>query len=198
MANISKYPTAASQTGTGFFDSLSNILLNDDANTYITFTGTGLSPQVTCSDFNFDIPLLSTVEGIIVSIDRNASANSRIRDDSIYLAGSFYNTISEDKSTGSYWSSNQGVNSFGSPSDTWNADSAVTGSNINSLSVSFRCENTYEFTSPYTTVTAYIDYVQVTVYYTVKGLKYSTTSINNVFYGNTEIKKIYYGTTQIK
>jgi hypothetical protein len=63
---------------------------------------------------------------------------------------------------------------------------------INNLELYFTCRNTN-----YSSATGYIDYVKATVYYSIDGVKFSTSSLADIRGGSTQIQRIYHGSNQV-
>ena len=194
MANVSKFPTSFTQTNTGgvpSWSNISNMEANDGSVSTIVLSEGELSQFFWAKDFNFGISPLATIDGIVFSMERFASSSNSIRDNGLHL---YTNSllISDNKSASAYWSTSNGVETFGSPSDLWGRVGGISAELVNSLEFRYRCSS-----AGYGSNTGSVDYVEATVYYSIDGVKFSTSSLANITHGSTQIQKIYHGSNQI-
>lgn len=154
-----------------------------------------VSDYLRADQFAFSIPSMATIDGIICSVERKASAASSIRDYAVQMLknGTIPAGSNDKKDTSVYWSTTEGTVSYGSPTDLWGASWTPTDINSSTTGFAIRCD----YIPAYSTATASVDYMSMTVYYTVDGIKFGSTSFGAVYYGSTEIKAVYYGSTQI-
>ena len=136
------------------------------------------SKDLDCTNFGFNLPAGATINGITASIERYGSG--QVADLSIKLlngdgAGG---ESAQDKSTGTIWGA-EGVTTFGSPTDTWGESWTASEVNSSNFGVRIQCEG---ITGDYDADTAYIDHVQITVYFS-----------SNIKAGNLEVKEIRVG-----
>jgi len=175
-----------------------NITSSD--NTYATATLTSGADTVRISDyiradaFNFDIPAMATIDGIVGRIERKAGTANSITDwiVNILKNGSIPGG-SDDKASATVWSTTEGFVSYGSPSDLWGTTWTPADINNDGTGFAMRCE----YTGAYSGDVAYVDSMDMTVYYTVNGLKFGTSSISRAYVGNREVTAIYHGPNQI-
>ena len=194
MANVSKFPTSFTQTNTGgvpSWSNISNMEANDGSVSTIVLSEGELSQYFWAKDFNFGISPLATIDGIVFSMERFASSSNSIRDNGLHLYTKGL-LISDNKSTSAYWSTSNGVETFGSPSDLWGRVGGISAELVNSLEFRYRCSS-----AGYGSNTGSVDYVEATVYYSIDGVKFSTSSLANITHGSTQIQKIYHGSNQI-
>lgn len=176
-----------------------NITAKDNTYAAVSLTygsaTTSVSVYLRADQFGFSIPSTATIDGIVCTVQRYASSASTIRDYAVQLLknGSVPSGSDDKKDTGTYWSTSEGDVSYGSPSDLWNATWSPSDINNTGTGFAVRCE----YVPAYGGASAYIDSMEMTVYYTVDGIKFGTTSVAKAYYGSTEIKAVYYGTTQI-
>ncbi|KKL75966.1 hypothetical protein LCGC14_2049620, partial [marine sediment metagenome] len=116
--------------------------------------------------FGFDIPTEATsIDGIIVEIDRYAQNSNSTRDKSIrlWLTSS---PVGDDKKTALWWDTidDDVNNTYGALDDNWGA-AGLSASDINSagFGIEISAENVGS------TNTAYIDHVRIKIYYTMPG-----------------------------
>lgn len=118
------------------------------------------------TNFNFAIPSNATIDGIQVSMNRYASANSGldyVQDNSVKLVKGGVVTGNEKASAGNWSTTTSTVVNYGGASDLWGTTwtpSEINASNFGVvLSALVSRDNG--------TVTANVDYVSITVYYTI-------------------------------
>ncbi|MFC4476639.1 gliding motility-associated C-terminal domain-containing protein [Flavobacterium chungangensis] len=159
----------------------SRVNSNDSSYASATVSSGGNITVVTRSlqgtDFDFNIPSNATITGIQVTIGRyssTASSTVNVKDNVVSLikAGT---VIGENKSiTGSNWpiSSTSAAN-YGGSSDLWNT--TWTPADINNANFGIALSASITRTSN-NDITAYVDYMQITVNYTIGGIEWYTTS----------------------
>ena len=194
MANVSKFPTSITQTNSvdiPSWSNISNMQANDGSVSTIVLSEGDVSQFFFAKDFNFGISPLATIDGIVFSMERFASSSNTIRDDTLNL---YTNNmlLSDNKSSSAYWSTSNGVATFGSPSDLWGRVGGISADLVNILEFRYRCSS-----NGYGSNTGSVDYVEATVYYSIDGVKFSTSSLANIRHGSTQIQKIYHGSNQI-
>ncbi|KKM15813.1 hypothetical protein LCGC14_1692250, partial [marine sediment metagenome] len=115
------------------------------------------------TDFRFDIPTEATsIDGIIVEIDRYAQNSNSIRDKSIRLR-LISGPVGDDKKTASWWDiiDDDVNNTYGALDNDWNAGLSVSDINNINFGIDISAENIGSSN------TAYIDHVRVKIYYTM-------------------------------
>lgn len=193
MASQQNSPSVGTSGPTGTAWTTPNLITASD-NSYASCSipSLGETAELRATGFNFSIPIASTIDGVVVSIERKASAGSSIRDYQVSLlsggvsaGGTVYNDLA-------YWGTTDVTQSYGSPGDLWAL--SLTPAFINSAG--FGAYLIVQSES-YSSITAYVDHIQITVYYTLSGLEYGTTNVGDIYYGTTKIQKVYYGTTEV-
>ena len=173
-----------------------NITASDDSYASVDLTLTNTTSQaLQATNFGFGIPPHATIDGILCTFERKASAESVIRDNHVYLIYS-NNLLGDNKvSAPAYWLTTEGDVTFGSPSDQWGA--TLTPSIVNDSSFGVLIDAQY-YSAYAGTETAYVDRIYITVYYTVDFLcGWGSGSISKIYYGSTQVSKVYYGTTRV-
>lgn len=166
-------PGTAATVGTEVWNNPNNIKLIDGTlATSIMSCSPGTDDatgDITASNFGFSIPGSSTIVGVQVTINRNSNISapqSHTKDILIQLTNS--GVIGDNKAALTVnWPGVLGVASYGGASDNWNASLTPTIVNSAGFGVVIAAIGTttnINGGSP-VTVTAGIDYVQVTVYY---------------------------------
>ncbi len=140
-----------------------------DDNNFATATVSNTNPRTSdylqATNFGFSIPTGATINGIQVQIMRMSSSNAggnSLNDADLYLmkAGSI---TGSDKATGTDWPTSMGSASYGSTSDLWGASWTAEDINNPNFGVSLSAFNQ----STGDTRTASVDYIQITVTYTI-------------------------------
>jgi hypothetical protein len=179
-------------TGTAW-TSPGNITASDNTYASVTLNGTSAisSECLVAQDFGFEINGMATILGIVVNVERKASANGYIRDNSVYLIknGNYHGN---NKSVGTYWTTTEGDAVYGSPTDLWG--SSLLPEDIRSPTFGFMIQATYQ-NAYFTPATAYVDAIEMTIYYEQPKLYYGTTEVKRIFFGSAEVRKIAYGST---
>ena len=194
MANVSKFPTSAQSLSGPLiaWSNSNNITADDGSVASVTLSSSQQTNPLIASGFNFDISPLATIDGLVISMERYASLSNSIRD--LVSRLSAYNgsiLLSDSNAALTYWSTTNGVVTFGSPSDLWGRI-GMSVEIINNMELYFQCRN-----PSYSSATGYVDYVKATVYYSIDGVKFSTSSLADIRDGSTQIQKIYHGSNQV-
>ena len=173
-----------------------NIISSNNVYATVNLSNTNTSAQaLVATNFGFDIPIHSTIDGIVATFQRKASADNVIRDSHIYLVHN--NTlIGNNKiSAPAYWSTVEGDVSFGGPADNWGA--TLTSSIVQDSSFGVLTDAIWQ--NAYTgTEIASVDSVVITLYYTVNYWnKYGSSNIGKIYYGATQVARVYYGSTRV-
>ena len=176
-----------------------NILASDNTYTSATLSYgsvlTEVSDYIRADYFGFDIPEFATIDGIVCSLERKASAANVIQDYivSILKNGTVPAGSDDKKYTLGYWPSFDATLNYGSASDLWGT--TWTPADINNVLFGFGIRA--EYMPAYGSATAYVDYMSITVYYTLNDIKYGVTGVGRIYHGSTIVQAIYHGTTQI-
>lgn len=154
-----------------------------------------ISNTLKATNFGFSIPSLANIDGIICTVERKASSDNAITDYTVRIVknGTVPDGSDDKKDDINFWSTVEGDVSYGSPSDLWNT--TWTPSDINSSNFGFqiRCE----YIPAYSSASASVDLMYITVYYSIGQIKFSTENISKIYFGNTEIVSVYYGQSKI-
>jgi hypothetical protein len=126
------------------------------------------SNYLKATNFGFAIPSNATVEGIVVNVDRSSSQVNTVTETEVKLlkAGTI---VGNNAATSNYWPTSLTVASYGSSSGLWGTTWSYSDINDTNFGVVLATVS-----SP-TGKTAYVDYVSITVYYSV--LVYLASSI---------------------
>lgn len=144
--------------GSNNWTNVTNITASDDA--YATCALTATSHYAKGDNFGFSIPSGATIDGIVVEWELSKTGTGNVFVDQIKIVkgGTVGSTDKTDLST---FATTDTVKSFGGASDLWGetwTDSDINASNFGCVLSCFKITGT---------PTARIDYVRVTVYYTV-------------------------------
>jgi hypothetical protein len=113
---------------------------------------------------NFDfsaIPDGSTIDGILVEIERKASVASRLQDYRVQLLDASGNLVGANKGSSTYYTTSDVVASYGNATDTWSASPTAAMVKDADFGVVLSTKNAVSGT-----VTASVDFIRITIYYT--------------------------------
>lgn len=157
--------SGATSGGTG--DAWTNpgrIIANDNSYTSATIADNSSSENLLATNFGFSIPTTATITGIEVTIGRYSSSPNKIYDNNVQLlvGGSATGTNKALSST-TYWPTTETAATYGSTTDLWGATLTPAIINASNFGVLFDANNNNNGTAR----TAYVDYIQISVTYTL-------------------------------
>ena len=170
-----------------------NITSSNNAYATVVLNGTSAttSEVLLATNFGFEITGMGTILGIVASFERKASLSDHIKDGAIYLIknGNYHGN---NKSLGSYWTTTEGVVSFGSPTDLWGSSLLPEDVRATNFGVMIQCtyQNAY-----FTAATASVDHIEMTIHYEEPAVYYGGTRVKRIFRGTAEVRKASYGST---
>lgn len=173
-----------------------NITASDNSYASVAVSNTNTtSENLQATNFGFNLPLHSTVDGVICTFERKASTADTLRENHLYLIHNNSLLGSNKISSPVFWSTTEADVSYGSPTDKW-------GATLNSTIIndsSFGVLTDVQYYSAYAgTETAYVDRVYITVYYTLNFMcGWGSNTISSIKYGTTSVAKVYYGTIRV-
>jgi len=150
-------------------------------NVYATRSGGrlgGLSHYLKATNFSMGVPAGATINGILVQIERKASA-AGIADVRVRIVKATGAYGSEDKSAGA-WSTSEAYYSYGGSGDKWSE--AWTAANINDSDFGVGLAISAD-----PAIVASVDHIRIKVYYTVAGTNIEI-NIADVWKDVTEIQ----------
>lgn len=173
-----------------------NITASDNSYATVALSDTNTtSESLEATNFGFNVPLHSTIDGVLCTFERKASAASVIRDNHVHLIHNGSTISTNFIAAPLFWSTTEGDVTFGSPTDTWGA--TLNSSIINSSSFGVLIDAQY-YSAYSGTETAYVDRVYITVYYTLNFMcGWGSNTISAIKYGTTSVTKVYYGSTRV-
>lgn len=144
-----------------------NVLASDNNRATAAVTNVNTPTQyLKATDFDFAIPSGATIDGIIVEIERSATANA-CRDDRVRIVKADGSIGTSDKASGTDWATGADqVFSYGGAADLWGE--SWTPADIND--VDFGVVLAVKWISG--TPTARVDHIKITVHYTAGGTTY--------------------------
>ncbi|WP_163396749.1 beta strand repeat-containing protein, partial [Flavobacterium limi] len=165
--------TGATVTGVGTsaWSNPGRITVDDNSNTTASRNsdGTTTTNYLQATNFGFAIPIGATITGVTVSVNRYGSANSTsnyIRDNVVSLIKSGLVTSTNRGLTTTNWVTTQNdVASYGGTNDLWGSSWNPADINATNFGVALSANITRDSG----TVTANVDYIQVTITYTLPG-----------------------------
>ena len=160
------------------------IIANDDSFSTSSISGFNHSEYLEASNFGFSIPVGATVNGIQVNVAHKASNTNAIQDRSLRLLKAGSQTGDNKGLTSTYWSNTKETISYGAYNDLWGTSWTPAQINATNFGVALAVDN-----SSFSSRTAYVDYVQVIVYYTLpfdnQTITVSQHAPTTSVYGNT-------------
>jgi len=157
-------PGTVVNDGTGNeWRNVNNVKISDNVYAY-KLDDWGDENKLKATNFGFSIPTGATIDGIEVEIERRATGDQLVKDDSLYIVKSDGNYGSSNKAdTVNLWPTTDTYKTYGSPSDLWGE--TWTAEDINSsnfgVGISAHCYFV-DYGSK-----AEIDHIRITVYYSV-------------------------------
>ncbi|MDO8436243.1 MAG: hypothetical protein Q7S82_02560, partial [bacterium] len=138
-------------------------------NTYATssITDWQWTKYIMATNFGFtsgDIPASSTINGIVVSVEKSANNISRILDGSVMLVKQGTTTGSDLRDGTNYWGTSDASTTYGSATNTWGV--SWTDEDFTATDTSGVAFSAYKGSSAGTTFITFIDAIWITVYYT--------------------------------
>jgi Tfp pilus assembly protein PilX len=134
---------------------------SDNLRASATISAGGQSANLDATSFGFAIPSDATITGIRVSLERGASVSDNIGDVDVYLLKGGSTTGITDHAVSGDWGASDAIRTYGSSTDLWGT--TWTPANVNASNFGFRLKVDNDSSS---SRTAYVDHVQITVYYT--------------------------------
>jgi hypothetical protein len=126
------------------------------------------SDNLFVTNFGFNIPAGTTINGIVVSYDRVANNIAAVVDNGIFLLKAGGQTGTDHSAAG--WGTTRNTATYGSGSDLWGASWLYTDINANNFGVSIQAVNNDATHTRSATVFAF---VKITVYYTTASISWS-------------------------
>lgn len=147
--------TSASTDNTASVDHFQiTIYYTVDANT---------SQYLKVTNFGFAVPGGATINGIVAEVELSASAGSAVYDNSVKLVKGGTITGSDKKrASSSYWGTSDAYITYGSSGNLWGTTWSVSNINASNFGIVIAAKSN-------SAVTARIDHVRITVYYTTSG-----------------------------
>lgn len=187
-----KYPgtvTSDSEVSGAEWDNFNNAKVDDGIFTNagpLTSGGNLTTRYLKCTNFSFDIPTNATIAGILLEVDRKRNGISFVKDYRIRLvkAGTVQ---TEDKSVVPGWSSSSETQSYGGSGDLWN--NTWSPSDINNSG--FGAAISGQLTGGDGPITAQVDFVRLTVYYTIPPLDTTTSMARMIYSGQDELRSVF-------
>ena len=164
--------TGTNATGIGSYawSNANNILTNDNVYATVAPSNNGdVSNYLRGTNYSFAIPAAATINGIQVTIGKvsdNFFGIDLLYDNSVKLvkAGTI---VGNNKANGSTWPTSESAVTYGSSSDLWGTTWTPSDINNTNFGAALSVVNN---TVVGITYTAYVDYIQITVTYTVAGV----------------------------
>lgn len=153
------FSSFASSGSGNAWSSPGNAAASDDQYATVSNWAGGVSQNLVCTNAGFTIPSGARIDGIVLEYEARASVASAIKDHVVQLVYGG-GPVGGNRASTAYWPTSDTFLSRGGPSDTW--DRSWTADEINSTSFGAQVSVT-----AVAGATAYIDYVRITVYYSL-------------------------------
>lgn len=153
-----------SAVGTIVWNNPGNILTSNNSSADANDLNPGITNYLKATNFGFSIPSNATVRGIKVDVERRASGNgvNFVQDERVSIVKSNGTVGSTNKGdTVTKWPTSDTYVSYGGDDDLWGETWAYSDINDVDFGVVLSAELTQD-----TTVTAFVDHIRITVYYT--------------------------------
>jgi hypothetical protein len=175
--------------GTTAWSSTSNATASDD--TYAFTSGlAGANNYLKATNFGFAIPSGSTINGIVVEIERKGGGNGPndyIVDNAVKIVKPDGTIGSTDKKSGSYWTSTESYATYGSSSDLWGETWTSDGINDSDFGIVLSAINP----SPDYGATPYVDHFRIIIHYSPPAITTTqNTSLPYYKYGSSSAKLV--------
>ncbi len=171
---------ASVNQGGGFHTTWSNpgrITADDASYATCALRGSGTSRYLEGTNYGFAIPAGATINGIQVSIMRmgNSVTGGGIQDSGLYLIRGGTPQTATNRADTTIWPTSMTAASYGGSSDLWGASWTAADINATNFGVALIARNTATFNR-----TASVDYMQITVTYTIS-LTVAATGVDKTY-----------------
>jgi large repetitive protein len=159
-----------SSTGTLPWSNVNNILSSNNVySTNVGVGGTEVTQYLKATNFGFSIPSGATIDGIVVEFERKSNFNTgslNISDKILQLVKGGTIVGYDLSDSGTAWSTTEAYFTYGGSSNLWGTSWTYTDINASTFGVvlSIQFNNATK-----SSVTAFVDHVRITVYYTASG-----------------------------
>ncbi len=160
------FPSTGTNSGGGgtAWSNPTRVTANDNSSASVAGTGTAFDQSLYATGYGFSIPSNATILGIQVTIGRYASSGGgggNIRDNLVQLIQNGSVGGNNNGATTTSWPTSETAANYGSTTDLWGSTWTPALINASNFGVALRVNNSSTFTSR----TAYVDYITVTVTY---------------------------------
>ena len=168
-------------SGNIHWTSPTNIYLSDNNHAYKRHYEMDVTHYLRATTFGFTIPTGAVINGIEARFERKAAAAYHIEDYSLRIvkAGS---EQGDNKASAIVWPTTDTYKIYGGAADKWGLAWTVAQINASNFGVSISAVNWEE-----TSCTAYVDHVQIRIYYTEPSIN-TKINISDVWKNGDEIK----------
>jgi hypothetical protein len=158
-------PGTATSSGVVAWATPTNIEVQDGIYSTVALPANISSGSLKGSNYGFSIPGAATISGIVVTVYRLKSGSGYAQDLNVLLMKAGV-PVSADKSSAPLWPLGASSISYGSSSDLWGVTWTPSDINNSGFGVLFRVDEV----SGSNSITAGVDFIGITVYYTLSGL----------------------------
>jgi hypothetical protein len=173
--------TSCANIGSGRdWNNLGNTVSSDNNYTTVSLDDWDYSEYLECTGFNFSIPVSATINGILVRVERRASRQGRVRDDSVRLLKNGNRVGNNLANTSLFYPNSDTYVTYGSTSYLWATTWTPAEINDNDFGFSLRAYKDHPGNS---WINTYIDHIEITVDYSA-GVP-ATPTVNTLTTTNT-------------
>ena len=160
---VTALTNAGTGTGTNWYNA-TYINAADGSNATITVSRGNTSNVLNATKYGFNIPLTAIINGVQVTVGRSASSTSSLKDNSVKLIVNGSSIGNNNADTSTSWPNSITAANYGSSSDLWGVMLTPAIINDKTFGASLSIDN-----SNNTSKIASVDYMQITVTYTLPG-----------------------------
>lgn len=151
--------------GTAAWSNPGNAASSNNSYASVVLTSTNSSQYLKATNFSFSIPGGSTIDGILVDIERSADSGVTIRDTRVRLVKGGAVGSTDKAATGTSWPGADATASYGSSSDLWGDTWTDSDINASNFGVVVACTTP----SGGSGINAFVDHIRITITYTAGG-----------------------------
>lgn len=156
-------PATFAQDGPGTsWTNPSNVQASDNVYATINLDILVVCRMLQATNYGFSIPTGSTINGIVLTIEKKAAEVDKVSDLHVYLIKGGVTQTAEDKADIENWGVTDASTNYGGASDVWSNTWTAEEINDSGFGAAIRAQQQVDETP----VTASIDWMGITVYYT--------------------------------
>lgn len=167
-ADATNSPTLAvddATVGTVAWGTVTNVYSSNDADASVAL-GRGItSHYIKATGFNFSIPTGSTIDGIVVEVERACNSTTFFKDSTVRIVKGGVIGATNKADTVTIWPLTDTYKTYGASTDVWGETWTADDINSSTFGFAISAQNS-QTTGSSETRTGYVDHIRITVYYT--------------------------------